>query len=355
MKTDIEKVLLEKKPFIDAMVEKYVPRAYDKKSLEFTCGKARYSYDEEAATKALSEPIWNLLDRGGKRWRPTLMLLVAEAVGKDPENVKDLVVISEVVHNGSLMVDDIEDSSELRRGKPCIHKIYGVDVAVNAGNSMYFLPLLALIKNKEKYCKETLLKAFEIYAQEMINIHVGQAYDIYWHSGKAENVTESQYLQMCAFKTGTLARMSAKLGALFGGGTEEQIEKLGKYAESIGIAFQIQDDILNLTGEEFAKGKGLGEDIHEGKRTLIVIHCLRNASREKAGRLKAILEMHTSDEKLTVEAITIMKETGSIEYAKAFAKKLIQEAWSESDAVLKESAAKEKLKAFSDYLVERKI
>lgn len=280
---------------------------------------------------------------------------MCEAAGGNVEKAKDLVVISEVVHNGTLMVDDVEDDSEMRRGKPCIHKLYGVDIAVNAGNAMYFIPLLVLMKNKEKFEEKMRLKAFEIYSQEMINLSFGQAFDIYWHKGRVENVTEEQYLQMCAYKTGTLARMSAKLGALVGGANEKQIDALGKFAEAIGVAFQIQDDILSLSGEEFAKGKGKGEDIHEGKRTLIVIHCLKNASPEKAKRLREILNMHTFERKLIEEAIEIIEETGSIEYAREFAKKMVNEAWSEADNVLKESPAKEKLKAFADYLVERKI
>jgi geranylgeranyl pyrophosphate synthase len=353
---DIERILSEKKSMIDSIIEKYIPRKYSEQSLESTAGKARYAYDVDTATKAISELVWDFLDRGGKRWRPALFLLVAEAIGgeKAAENVKEFVLIPEIVHNGSLLVDDIEDDSPMRRGKPAVHKIYGVDLAVNAGNAMYYLPLLAFIKNKDKFDPTVIRTAYEIYAQEMIDIHFGQAFDIYWHKGKG-NPTEQQYLQMCAYKTGTLARLSAKLGALLAGGTSEQIEACGKYAETIGVAFQIQDDILNLTGEEFAKGKGLGEDIHEGKRTLMVIHCLKHAPADKAARLREILAMHTNDEKLIDEAIAIIKSTGSIEYAKEFGRKMVSGAWSDVDRVLPESEAKHKLKAFADYLIERKI
>ncbi|MGC8851284.1 MAG: polyprenyl synthetase family protein [Candidatus Micrarchaeia archaeon] len=354
-KIDIKKVLEEGKPLVDAAIQKYFPRQYDEKSLEFVCGKPRYAYDVDTATKAVSAPVWDLLDRGGKRWRPALFLLCCEALGGDTEKVKDFVVIPEVVHNGSLMIDDIEDSSKLRRGQPCTYKKFGVDVAINAGNCMYFQPVLVFVKNRGKFPDKILLRAYEIYVQELTNIHYGQGFDIWWHKGNKRDVTEQEYLQMCAYKTGTLARLSAKLGALFAGGSEKEVEALGKFAEAIGVAFQIQDDILNLVGEEFAKGKGVGEDVHEGKHTLIVIHALSKASARDKARLIEILDSHPSDEKTILEAIAIFRKYGSIDYAAKRAAEIVREAWNEVDSLLKPSPAKRKLEAFANYLVERKI
>ncbi|MCX6767294.1 MAG: polyprenyl synthetase family protein [Candidatus Micrarchaeota archaeon] len=351
---EIIRFLKETKPVIDKAIEKYVPRRHDAKSLEFILGRPKYAYDAESATKAVSEPIWDLLDRGGKRWRPALLLLACEALGGKPEDCVDFAVIPEVVHNGTLMVDDIEDDSALRRGRPCTHKVFGVDVAINAGNAMYYLPLLALMKNRRKLGAEKTADAYEIYVQEMINVSYGQAFDIWWHKGKKEP-SEAEYLQMCAYKTGCLARMAAKLGALLAGGSEKQIEAFGSFAEAIGVAFQIQDDILNLVGEEFAKGKGVGEDIHEGKMTLLVIHALKNADKKGAARLREILGMHTGDEKLIGEAIAVIKGAGSAEYAKKTASGMVSEAWEKLAPMLPESAAKQKLKAFAAYLIERGI
>ncbi len=353
-KIDIVSILKEKKPAIDAAVEKIIPRNFDGNKMLFICGKPHYEYDLKTATDVLSGPIWNLLDRGGKRWRPALLLLVYEAVsGRKPDGkILEIAAACEVIHNGSLMEDDIEDDSELRRGKPCIHKIYGVDVALNAGSAMYFLSLNAISKNDFPLpLKE---KAFETYAQEMINIHFGQGFDIWWHKGKAEP-SEKQYLQMCAYKTGTLARLSAKLGALFGGGSEEQVESLGLFAEALGLAFQISDDILNIAGEKFGKLKGVGEDIHEGKRTLLVIYALKKLPPKEAERLRAILGMHPSDQATINEAIELIKKTGAIEYSREFAQKLVREGWKSADKAVKESWAKSALKALADYAIEREI
>jgi len=358
MSTDIEKILEEKKPIIDKIIEKHIPRKFDKDSLISTLGLPSYKYSVEAANKAISEPVWDFLDRGGKRWRPVLFLLLSEALGADPEEFSDLVLLPEMLHNGSIIIDDIEDVSEERRGKPTLHKIYGEDIAINAGNALYYLSLLPLIKNKGKFDSEKLLKIYDIYSKELIKIHFGQATDIAWHKGlaNADNIIEDEYLEMCSNKTGCIARLAAKIAAIVAGKNDKEIEKIGKFAETIGIAFQIQDDILNLSGEEFAKGKGgLGEDITEGKRSLPVIHTLQKANSEDRKRLIEILKMHTSDQKLRDEAIEIIKKYDSIEYAKEKARNMVKEAWNGMEKLLPESDAKEKLKAFAYYLIERKI
>jgi len=358
MKTDIEKFLEEKAPLIDKIIEKYIPRKYDGDSLIFTLGLPRYEYSEEAVNKAISEPMWEFLDRGGKRWRPSLFLLICEVLGKDPEEFVDFAIIPEIVHNGLLMIDDIEDSSELRRGKPCTYRLFGLDIAINVANEMFYLPLLPLIKNRNRLSEDKIIKIYEIYVQEMINVGFGQAMDIAWHRGlaDADKITWRQYAQMCVFKTGTIARMAAKMAAVLSDANDELVEKLGTFAESIGVAFQIQDDVLDLVGEKFAEGKGgLGRDITEGKRTLIVINTLEKATYRDEKRLLEILSMHTSDQKLIDEAIAIVSKYGSISYAKEFARNLVVNSWGEIDSLLSPSDAKERLRAFANYLTERKI
>jgi geranylgeranyl pyrophosphate synthase len=286
-----------------------------------------------------------------------------EKVGVEPvydimvENAHNFIAENIVVHN-SIIIDDVEDEGELRRGKPCLHKIFGIDTAINAGNFLYFLPLLSLIKNKEKFDKETILRIYEIYSQEMINIHAGQATDIYWHKTGKNNIIEKQYFQMCAYKTGTLARMVGRMAVAFAGKNKEIEEKMGKIMETIGIAFQIQDDILDIitTGEEREKfGKAFGNDITEGKRTLMVIHTLNKATPEDRKRLDEILKMHTKDRELIKEAIEIIKKYDSINYAKNVAKKMIENAWKEADLIIPENEAKHKFKLFMDFLINRKI
>lgn len=354
---EIAEYLKNLKPEIDGIIEKYIPRKATREWLEFVFGKPRYSYNIEAAQKSINDPVWEFMDRGGKRWRPILFLLISEAVGGDIEKIKDFAIIPEIVHEGTIIIDDIEDQGELRRGKPCLHLVFGEDMAVNVGNLMYYLPILTLLKNKDSLKPEVLIKAYEIYVQEMINVSLGQGTDIYWHKGQADNIEENDYLQMCAFKTGCLSRMAAKLAVVFSEGSDELIEKIGHLAESMGVAFQIQDDILDivLEGEEREKfGKVFGNDIKEGKRTLMVIYALQKASLEDRARLIEILNKHTDDLKEREIAIEIIKKYGSIEYAKKIAKEIIADSWREADQLLPNSKAKDKLREFINYLIERK-
>ncbi len=355
---DIDEFLGEKVLLIDKTIEKYLPRKFTKDAALFKISPPSYAINFEPINKAIAEPVWEFLDRGGKRWRPSLFLLVCEALSKEPDKFIDFAVIPEVIHNGTLLVDDIEDSSDLRRGKPCTYKIFGLDIAINAGNSMYYLPLLPLIENRGKIPTEKLSRVYEIYVQEMINLSIGQAMDIAWHRGlaNADRISEKDYLQMCVYKTGALARMAAKLAAVLADASSELVEKLGHFAECIGVAFQMQDDILDLTSVEFTEKKGgRGEDIAEGKRTLMVIHALKVADAKDRERLIEILNMHTSSQKLKDEAIEIMKKCGSIEYVKQFAVKVVKESWRQVEKLLSASEAKEKLNAFATFLIERRV
>jgi geranylgeranyl pyrophosphate synthase len=219
---------------------------------------------------------------------------------------------------------------------------------------MYFLPFALIPETKKLISDEKRLVVYETVLHEMINLHVGLTMDIVWHKGLCERVSEKQYLQMCAFKTGGLSRMACKLAALFSGAKPPLVEASGRFGEAIGVAFQIQDDVLNLEGDEGAYGKEIGGDVSEGKRTLMVIHALNNLPARDASRLKEILGMHTKDQKLILEAISLIKKSNSLEYAKKEAKVIVKGAWKELEPQVKESKAKEELRAFADYLIERK-
>jgi geranylgeranyl diphosphate synthase, type I len=353
---DIEKRLEERSIEINKVIEKYIPRVYDGKSIEFTLGRTRYSTDPRPANSAISGPIWDLLDRGGKRWRPYLFQVVCEALGGDLKKYGDLVVLFEVLHDGSLVSDDVEDNSDLRRGKPCIHKKFGIDVAVNVGAAMYYIPLLVLLRNK--YDDKITRKIFDTYGQELINIHFGQAMDIAWHNNMADAnaITEKEYLQMCALKTGTLARLAAKVAAIVSGKDDDAVEKIGALAESIGIGFQIQDDILNLTatsGKNQFTSDYVGSDITEGKRTLMVIHSISHSKDSDKKRLISILGSHTKERKKIDEAIEILKKNSSIDYARKFAKSLVEKEWASSKGLFKANSARQELEEFVKFAIER--
>lgn len=354
----IQDYLERLRPKIDKRIEKYLPRKVSKEWLEDLLGREKFCFSPNAIQKAILDPIWNFLDRGGKRWRPGLFLLTLEAFGKNPKKFEDFAIIPEILHSGSLIIDDIEDQGELRRGKPCLHKIFGLDIALNAGNFLYFFPLYVFKKNKRKLKKDVYFEAISALFDEMIKLHLGQGTDIFWHRGGEEKITENEYLQMCANKTGSMARFSAKLGAILAEKEKSVIENLGNFGESLGIAFQIQDDILDvtLTGEEREKfGKAFGNDIKEGKMSLIVIYALKKVRKKERKRLIEILKKHTDDPKEKIEAILIIEKSGAIEYAKRKAREIVKNAWEKVKSFFPDSKAKIKLKELSQFLIERKI
>jgi geranylgeranyl diphosphate synthase type I len=343
------------RPKIDRKIEEYLPRKVSKKWVEEVFGKGNYSL--KAIQKAILDPIWNFLDSGGKRWRPALFLLVLEAFGKDPNRFLDFAIIPELSHTGSLIVDDLEDQGELRRGKPCLHRIFGVDIALNAGNFLYFLPIYIFEKNKRKIEKGVYLKALETYLEEMEKLHIGQGTDIFWHKGKQKKISEKEYFQMCAFKTGCMARLAAKLAAIFAK-KGKIINKIGEFAQNIGIAFQIQDDILDveLTGRKREKfGKSFGNDIKEGKRSLMVIYTLKKANKRDRERLIEILDKKEKTKKEILEAISILQKYNSIEYARKKAEEIVIKSWKEVDEFFNERKAKRMLRELVQFLIERRL
>ena len=354
-----QKHLKRFRPEIDRIIRKYLPKRASKRWLSFAFGRSSVSPASlRVAQECFLDPLWNFLERGGKRWRPFFFLLLTKALGGPVEKVKDIAVILELTHQGSLIVDDLEDNSRFRRAAPCLHRLYGVDLAINAGNLLYFLPFLALEKNKDRFPCSALTKAYQSCIQEMTNVHLGQGMDIYWHRGKKRKMEEKEYLRMTSFKTGSLARLTARLACIFSGAKESVSKKLEKAAEKIGIAFQIQDDILDVTlGERERKkfGKEFGNDIKEGKRTLIVLRTLKRAKPKERKQLLAILDKHPNNKEEIKRAIEIIRKYDGVEWARKTAQRFLERGWNIMDRTLVSSKAKEDLRQLVYYLGKREI
>lgn len=353
----IKEYLEENAKIIDKELETYLKRKSSERYVETLLGRSGYEYDNEALTKSVLEPAWYLLDQGGKRWRPVLCLLVIESLGKNPKEYIEFSIIPEVIHNATLIHDDIEDDSDMRRGNPAVHKKFGMDVANNLGDFMYFFPMRALIDSK-KLDSNTKNRALSFYIREMTRVALGQAVDIAWHGGFVDRLTinENKYLEMAHDKTGALSRFACELGAVIGGADDDLVGKFGKFGATIGIAFQLQDDILNIYESDLSKNKGgVGDDISEGKMTLLVIHTLDSADDSDKKRLVEILSMHTKDKNLIDEAIGIITKYKSREHVEEIAVSLVDDAWSELDRSLPESDAKAKIKELAEFLIKRSI
>jgi len=228
--------------------------------------------------KALIEPVRELVFRGGKRWRPLLMSLVCETLdgGKAAVPLSPLIEFS---HNASLIHDDIEDESDERRGKPAIHKIFGVDVAINSASFFYFLASACIESFSKNISKELIYK---LWMECMRRLHLGQSMDINWHRNISFVPEIEDYYLMCALKTGSLARLSTELGAYIAGAPVNAVKLLGDATDKMGIGFQILDDVKNLTTG--IPGKKRGDDVVEGKKSLPVLLYL-NKYPEKRERI----------------------------------------------------------------------
>ena len=341
----IEADLKKNGRIVDAELKKFLPGKVNEKWMRERLGLR--GCDVNAVNLVLVKPARDILGRGGKRLRSLLMFLSCSAVGGSPGKIRKFSVIPELIHNGSLIADDIEDNSLKRRGLPALHLIYGQDVAINLSSTLYYLPLQVIKKSSLR--GGIKLKLYETFNSELLKLHVGQGTDIFWHR-TAIPVDEKQYFAMCANKTGTLLRFSAKLGAILGGGKPLQVNGLGKFAESIGVAFQIRDDVLNLTGK---LGKKRGEDVTEGKMSLPVIRTLSVAGSRDKKTLLAILRKHTSDKGQIARAIEIMRKSGSLDYSGKAADEIVRKSWSRLRPLIADSDAKKKLGRLGRFAAER--
>ena len=278
----------------------------------------------------LIEPNKRLVDLGGKRWRPLLMMLCYKMADKNTgalalteEQTYSLTPLVEFVHTASLIHDDIEDSADLRRGKPAAHITYGLDTALNAGSWLYFEAPVCI--NQLDTTDAMKLELYKTYTKELRRLHLGQAMDIYWHRNPEVFPGQKEYLAMVKNKTGTLASLAAKLGCIAGGLSVEEAEKFGGIAADIGIGFQIIDDVINLTTGN--PGKKRGDDVVEGKKSLpVLIHSeLCPGDKEKIAEFMKKASAEGIDSPAVEECIALLETSGCIQKAAELGKKLIEE------------------------------
>ncbi|MDR3312321.1 MAG: polyprenyl synthetase family protein, partial [Spirochaetaceae bacterium] len=244
------------------------------KKIEIILEKALVEDVPEAMFPSLVEPCRDLIRRGGKRWRPLLLVLCAElAAAKKSAGAAagiqlayQLTPLVEFIHNASLIHDDIEDSSDTRRGSPAVHIIYGVDAALNAASWLYFQAAQCITHVRDPSMRREL---FEVYQDGVKKLHLGQALDIAWHRDNTQFPSVDEYWAMSKLKTGILTALAVQTGLLTGGASKRQIKQAASLAADAGGAFQLLDDVVNLTSGN--PGKKRGDDIVEGKKSFPVL------------------------------------------------------------------------------------
>lgn len=287
----------------------------------------------------------------GKRHRPLICQLACEAVGGDPDRALASAIAIEHFHTAALIHDDIEDRALTRRGEPCLHIAEGEGIAINAGDLALSL-VTGTVVGDSKLDDATKLEVLgELVAMTTRTIE-GQALDIGWARDGRFDLTVDDYLLMANHKTAFYSgAVPLAIGSIVGGGTEEQTAVLREFGMATGLAFQIQDDVLNLVGGKESTKKDFRSDITEGKRTLMAVHALSGSSRAK--RLCGILSAAETDPVVLAEAVDIMTEAGSIAYANDYARGLVLEAKTALEAALPKSGARKLLLSMADFFVKR--
>mgnify|MGYP005629348547 CR=1 FL=1 len=287
----------------------------------------------------------------GKRHRPLICMLAAEAVGGDPERARMSAAAIEHFHTAALIHDDIMDSSLTRRGVPCLHVTEGEALAINAGDLALALVTGTVVED-ETLEPDVRLRVLRELVEMTTRTIEGQALDIGWARDDRFNLTVDDYLVMATHKTAFYSgAVPLAIGAIAGGGTDEQVAALRAFGEATGLAFQIQDDVLNLVGTREATKKDFRSDVTEGKRTLAAVHALEHSDRRE--RLLEILASRTEDPALLEEAVSIMRDSGSIEFARSYARRIVLTAQADLKAALPKSKARDLLLSMADFFVER--
>jgi geranylgeranyl diphosphate synthase type II len=243
-----------------------------------------------APQRHLYAPVADYPRRGGRMLRPTLCIATARAFGASPEEALRSAVALELFHNAFLVHDDVEDESDERRGRPTLHALHGVAVAVNVGDALALLGLRALIDNRRSLGPRLTVRVLEE-AERMARESIeGQALELGWRRDNAVALSDADYLEMVLKKTCWYTTIyPSRVGALIGTGSDRDLDRFIRFGFLLGAAFQIQDDLLNLAGDPRRYGKERDGDIWEGKRTLMLITLLRRASAADRARLAAFL------------------------------------------------------------------
>ena len=303
-----------------------------------------------------------LLDAGGKRLRPTVLLVTAEALADvepltapyrsfptldgDVVDVMAAAVSVEVIQSFTLIHDDIMDDDDLRRGVPAVHEAYDLETAILAGDTLYSKAFEIMLETGAR--TERTVQALDVLANTCTQICEGQSIDVGFE--EREDVTPDEYLEMIEQKTAVLYAASAALPAVLMGADQETVDALYGYGLDIGRGFQIHDDVLDLTVPSEKLGKQRGSDLVENKQTLITVHAREQGvdvdSLVDTGEVDAVTESEIE------EAVAVLEEAGSIEYATETAHDLVARGRERLD-VLPDNEARDLLLKLADYLVER--
>lgn len=293
----------------------------------------------------------HLINAGGKRLRPFLTVKSCEAAGGKKKDAIPFAAALEILHSFTLVHDDVMDHDEKRRGKPTVHKIFGEPMAILAGDLLFAKVYQSVLDYAPaKMSSDDVVNTLQKMTDAIIVLCEGQALDISFPN--ATDVTEDDYIFMIGAKTSALFKACAEVGAITAGASKETIDILGNFAWDAGISFQIYDDILGITADESTLGKPVGSDIREGKKTIIMIHALKHANEKQREAILAAMKGDEVTQEAIDEAVKVLDDIGSINYARGIAKKYLESSL-KNIKTLEESTAKNQLIELVNYFAQR--
>jgi len=308
-------------------------------------------YVERGRHEKLIKAMRHYPEAGGKRMRPIMAILVAEAVGKRGKEALPFGCSLELIHNFTLVHDDVIDKDPVRRGRPAVHMAYDEPTAIIAGDALFAIAYDVLASTEVD--GERLRRLMRTVSNTVFLVAEGQQIDVDNEDRPA--VSREEYLDMVEKKTAVLFSCAAEGGAIIGGGTEGQIADMKEYARLLGIGFQIWDDVLGIKGNIEKVGKPVGSDIRNGKRTLIVVDALeRLKGDDREHVLAEALGNSSATEDQVKAAIQLLEDIGSIEHARQFALDYAARA-KQLLSCLEGSEEKDMLMELVDYAVGREL
>lgn len=252
-------------------------------------------YDRKPAS--LYAPIKYVLSMGGKRIRPTLMLLAYNLFKDDPEKILSSACALETYHNYTLLHDDLMDNADVRRGQPTVHKKWNANLAVLSGDSMLVLAYQRMIE-----CDSHLAEVLRLFTETALEIGEGQQMDMEFET--RNDVCEEEYIEMIRLKTSVLLACAMKIGALLADAPADDADNLYRFGEKIGLAFQLQDDYLDVYGDPAVFGKAIGGDIVSNKKTYMLINAFNRADNAQRTELERWIRATDFDRQEKVKAVT---------------------------------------------------
>lgn len=248
--------------------------------------------------KSLYEPVKYVLSMGGKRIRPVLMMLAYNLFRDDPEKIIIPACGLETYHNYTLLHDDLMDNADLRRGHPTVHRRWNANTAILSGDSM-----LVLAYQRMSQCPpEKMADVLALFTETALEIGEGQQYDMDFEH--RDDVRESEYIEMIRLKTSVLLACALKTGAILADASPEDADRLYKFGEQMGLAFQLQDDYLDVYGDTRVFGKAIGGDILSNKKTFMLINALNRADSSQREELERWLSATDYEPQEKIEAVT---------------------------------------------------